>query len=422
MNTMAFAPAKGVAMPRKAFAGKAVAAKAAMGSRKAQAFTIRAVAADKKPAAAAAGSASGRVFNFSAGPAALYEDVIVEAQDDLLNWKGTGVSVLEMSHRGKEFMKIAAEAEADLRTLLKIPDNYKVLFMQGGASTQFSCIPLNFAEAGDTADYITTGSWSAKGVQEGKRLLKANEAATGKPGKFTAIPPVAEWNLSPDAKYVHICANETIQGVEFKEEPDTNGVPLIADMSSNFCSKPIDVSKYAMIYAGAQKNIGPSGCTFVIIREDFVGKAREGTPVMLDYATHADNDSMYNTPPCFAWYVCGLTFKKLLALGGLEKVNALNEEKAKVLYDAIEASDGFFKCPTAPECRSNMNVPFTTPSDELDALFIKEAAARGMVQLKGHRSIGGVRASIYNAMPKEGVEALAGLMKEFAAEHGGASN
>mmetsp|Transcript_3006 Transcript_3006/g.5429 ORF Transcript_3006/g.5429 Transcript_3006/m.5429 type:complete len:415 (-) Transcript_3006:268-1512(-) len=358
-----------------------------------------------------------RVFNFSAGPAMLPVDVLEEAQKDLLNWKGSGMSVMEMSHRGKDFMGIASKAEADLRELMSIPDNYKVLFLQGGASSQFSAIPLNLAGADDVADYVVTGSWSKKAVQEGARLLAtANKAATG---DNKSIPAVADWSMSPGAKYVHYCDNETIQGVEFKSAPAVpEGVPLVADVSSNFLSKPMDVSKYGVIYGGVQKNIGPSGATIVIVREDLVGNARPGTPTMLDWATHAENDSMYNTPPCFTWYICGLVFAKLLADGGLEAIEKRNVAKANLLYDAIDATGGFFNCPVDPAVRSCMNVPFTIPSNpELEPVFIKEAAAIGLQTLKGHRSVGGMRASIYNAMPVEGVELLANFMKEFAAKH-----
>jgi len=289
--------------------------------------------------------------------------------------------------------------------------------VQGGASSQFAAIPLNLAAAGDSADYIVTGSWSKKAVAEGARLLAAaNKAAVG---DNKSIPAAADWTLSPDAKFVHYCDNETIQGVEFKGAPEVpEGVPLVADVSSNFLSKPMDVSKYGVIYGGVQKNIGPAGATIVIVREDLIGNARADCPIMLDWATHAENDSMYNTPPCFTWYICGLVFAKLLKDGGLEAVEKRNIAKANVLYDAIDATSGFFACPVDPAVRSCMNVPFTIPANpELEPVFIKEAAALGLTTLKGHRSVGGMRASIYNAMPAEGVELLAKFMKEFAAKH-----
>ena len=358
-----------------------------------------------------------RVFNFSAGPAMLPLDVLEVAQKDLLNWKGSGMSVMEMSHRGKEFMSIASKAESDLRELMGIPDNYKVLFTQGGASSQFSAIPLNLAGEGDVGDYVVTGSWSKKAIAEGKRLLA--DAHLVCQGDNKSIPEASAWDMSANAKFVHYCDNETIQGVEFKSHPSVaEGIPLVADVSSNFLSKPMDVSKYGVIYGGVQKNIGPSGAAIVIVRDDLIGNAREGTPTMLDWATHAENDSMYNTPPCFTWYVCGLVFEKLLKEGGLEAVEKRNQEKAAVLYDAIGATGGFFDCPVEPSVRSLMNVPFTIPSNaDLEKDFIKGAADIGLQTLKGHRSVGGMRASIYNAMPQEGVELLAEFMKEFAAKH-----
>ncbi|KAF5830934.1 phosphoserine aminotransferase [Dunaliella salina] len=368
-----------------------------------------------KGAAASTSQPFGRLFNFSAGPAVLPLEVLQEAQADLINYKGTGMSVMEMSHRGKEFMGIAAKAEEDLRKLLNIPSNYKVLFLQGGASTQFSMIPLNFAGPEDTTDNIVTGSWSKKTIDEAKKFSKANLVAKG---DNKSIPAPSTWNLSPDAKYVHYCDNETIQGVEFKSVPDVGNKVLVSDMSSNFVSKPVDVSKYGLIYAGAQKNVGPAGVTIVIVREDLVGKARPDCPTMLDYKTHAENESMYNTPPCYAMYVCGLVFEHLLKKGGLEAVYANNVEKAKILYDAIEASNGFYNNPVDPACRSLMNVPFTIPSNpELEKAFIKEAEKLNMVQLKGHRSVGGMRASIYNAMPLDGVKTLAAFMKDFQAKN-----
>lgn len=358
-----------------------------------------------------------RVYNFAAGPAILPLNVLKEAQAELLNYRGSGTSVMEMSHRSKEFLSIVRKAEADLRALLAIPDDYAVLFMQGGATTQFAAVPLNLCAPGDAADFVVTGSWGDKAFKEAKKYSAANLAASGKAGKYTDIPPRAEWQLTPGAKYVHICANETIQGVEFKEYPDVGDALLVADMSSNFCSKPVDVSKFGLIYAGAQKNVGPSGVTTVIVRKDLLAKAQASTPVMLDYQTQAENESLYNTPPCFAIYICGLVYADLLAQGGLAAVAKKNEEKAGLLYQAIDESNGFYKCPVAPAVRSLMNVPFTMATPELEAEFLKEATAQGMVQLKGHRSVGGVRASIYNAMPLEGVKALVALMKDFQSKH-----
>lgn len=372
---------------------------------------MRAVAA---PAAAPAGTGQpyGRVFNFSAGPACLPVEVLEEAQADLLNWRGSGMSVMEMSHRGKEFTSIIERAEADLRVLLGVPDSYKVLFLQGGASTQFSAIPLNLAPEGATVDHIVTGSWSKKAAAEAKKYAAVNVAATG---DNKSVPPPEAWNLTPGATYVHYCDNETIQGVEFKAPPEVGGALLVADMSSNFLSKPVDVSKYGLIYAGAQKNIGPAGVTVVIVREDLLGKARPITPVMLDYAVAAADGSMYNTPPCWAIYICGLVFAKMLRDGGLKAAQAFNEKKAGVVYDAIAGSGGFYQSPVDPAVRSLMNVPFTIPSNpDAEKAFIAEAAKQGLVQLKGHRSVGGMRASIYNSMPLEGVQHLAAFMKDFA--------
>eukprot|EP00850_Spirogloea_muscicola_P005863 SM000027S09644 [mRNA] locus=s27:569489:571894:+ [translate_table: standard] len=325
------------------------------------------------------------------------------------------MSVMEMSHRSKQFLAIIRKAEADLRALLAIPDHYAVLFLQGGATTQFAAVPLNLTTPSDTVDYIVTGSWGDKAAKEAKKYCKANVAATSKADKYTTIPPQIDWNLTPGARYVHICANETIGGVEFKEYPDVGDALLVADMSSNFCSKPVDVSKFGVIYAGAQKNVGPSGVTIVIVRKDLIGKAQSQTPVMLDYATHLENESMYNTPPCYPIYICGLVFEHLLERGGLEAVQRDNEEKARLLYDTISASNGYYKCPVPEAMRSCMNVPFTMNTPELEKEFLQEATAQGMLELKGHRSVGGMRASIYNAMPRAGVEKLVALMNDFQA-------
>ena len=324
------------------------------------------------------------------------------------------MSVMEMSHRGKDFMKIAAEAEADLRELVGIPDNYKVLFLQGGASSQFAAIPMNLAPEGGVADFIVTGAWGKKALAEAGKYMETNVAATSKDSNFSTIPDVSEWKLTPGAKFVHICSNETIGGVEFKDVPDTGDVPLVADMSSNYLSKPIDVTKYGVIYGGVQKNIGPSGMAIVIVRDDLIGAVNPACPTMFDYQLMADNDSMYNTPPCYTMYASGLVFKKLLKMGGLEAVEKMNIEKAKMLYDAIDGSDGYYVSPVDEKYRSLMNVPFTlSGGEELEKKFLSEANAAGLESLKGHRSVGGARASIYNAMPMEGVQALVDFMAEF---------
>lgn len=358
-----------------------------------------------------------RVYNFSAGPAMLPEAVLKQAQEEMLDWQGSGMCVAEMSHRGKEFMAIAAAAEADLRELLGVPANYKVLFLQGGASSQFAMVPMNLLRGLEGADYLNTGSWSKKAISEARRYGRVNVAATTEETRFTRAPAQSELNLKPDAAYLHYTPNETIEGVEFNYVPDCGGVPLVADMSSTLLSRPIDVARYGLIYAGAQKNIGPAGLTIVILREDLMGQPLSGTPTMFDYKTQADNDSMYNTPPTYAWYLAGLVFKWLKDLGGLNAMAAVNERKAKLLYDAIDAS-AFYKNPVSPESRSWMNVPFTLATPELDDAFIKGAKAAGLTTLKGHRSVGGMRASIYNAMPEAGVAALVAYMQEFERTHG----
>ncbi|CAN6855457.1 unnamed protein product [Brassica oleracea] len=366
-----------------------------------------------------AASTTERVINFAAGPAALPENVLLTAQSELYNWRGSGMSVMEMSHRGKEFLSIIQKAESDLRHLLEIPPDYSVLFLQGGATTQFAALPLNLCNPEDPVDYVVTGSWGDKAFKEAQKYCNPKVVWSGKAEKYTKVPSFDGFEQTPHAKYLHICANETIHGVEFKDYPvpkNPNGV-LIADMSSNFCSKPVDVSKFGVIYAGAQKNVGPSGVTIVIIRKDLIGNARDVTPVMLDYKIHDENSSLYNTPPCFGIYMCGLVFDDLLAQGGLKEVEKKNQRKAKILYDAIDESRGFFRCPVEKSVRSLMNVPFTLEKSELEAEFIKEAAKEKMVQLKGHRSVGGMRASIYNAMPLAGVEKLVTFMKEFQARH-----
>lgn len=358
-----------------------------------------------------------RAFNFSAGPAMLPEEVLVQARDEMLDWQGSGMCVAEMSHRGKEFLSIAWQAEADLRELLAIPDGYKVLFLQGGASSQFAMVPMNLLRGGDKADYLNTGSWSKKAIAEAKRFCSVNVAAATDDAGLKTAPAQSELNLSADAAYVHFTPNETIQGVEFPYVPETGGKPLAADMSSTILSRPIDVSRYGVIYAGAQKNVGPAGLTIVIVREDLVGQPIAGTPAMFDYKTHADADSMYNTPPTYAWYLAGLVFQWIKHLGGLEAMAEINERKARALYTAIDES-GLYSNPVDPACRSWMNVPFILADPELDASFLVEAKEAGLVALKGHRSVGGMRASIYNAMPEEGVQALIAFMQEFERKHG----
>ena len=353
-----------------------------------------------------------RVFNFSAGPAALPLEVLQQAQAELVNWHGSGMSVMEMSHRGKEYMGIQAEAEADLRELMGIPANYKVLFLQGGASLQFAMVPMNLLRGKASADYLNTGEWSKKAIKETKKYGAVNVVASSEDKNFSYAPAQSQWKLDPNAAYVHITQNETIGGVEIFWTPETGSVPLVSDMSSTILSRPIDVSKFGLIYAGAQKNIGPAGLTIVIVREDLLGQTVAGTPTMMDYAIQAENDSMYNTPPTYAIYIAGLVFKMLKAKGGLAAMEKHNRAKAQILYDVLDASS-FFASPVARENRSLMNIPFTLKNAELDEEFLKGAKARGMIQLKGHRSVGGMRASIYNAMPVEGVQALADYMKEF---------
>ena len=353
-----------------------------------------------------------RAFNFSAGPAALPEEVLKQAAEEMVDWHGSGQSVMEMSHRGKEFIAIAKAAEDDLRELMGIPANYKVLFLQGGASTQFAMVPMNLLRDKASADYLNTGEWSKKAIKEAKKYGAVNVVASSEDKNFSYAPAQSQWKLDPNAAYVHITQNETIGGVELFWTPETGSVPLVSDMSSDILSRPFDVSKFGLIYAGAQKNIGPAGLTIVIVREDLLGQTVAGTPTMMDYAIQAENDSMYNTPPTYAIYIAGLVFKMLKAKGGLAAMEKLNRAKAQILYDVLDASS-FFASPVAKENRSLMNIPFTLKNADLDEEFIKGAKARGMIQLKGHRSVGGMRASIYNAMPVEGVQALADYMKEF---------
>jgi phosphoserine aminotransferase len=358
-----------------------------------------------------------RVFNFSPGPATLPESVLRQAADEMLDWHGSGMSVMEMSHRGKEFIAIHAEAESLLRELMGIPANYKVLFMQGGAIGENAIVPMNLIGKTGSADYVNTGEWSKKSLKEAGTYGKVNIAASGEAGNFTAIPKQPQWKLDPNASYVHICSNETIGGVEYHWTPETGAVPLVADMSSNILSRPIDVSKYGLIYAGAQKNMGPSGLTIVIVRDDLVGHALPVTPSAFNYKTQAENDSMYNTPPTYAIYIAGLVLKHVKERGGLPAMAEHNRAKARVLYDYLDQSR-FFSNPVARDDRSLMNVPFKLKDAALDDAFLKGAQERGMIQLKGHRVVGGMRASIYNAMPIEGVRALVQYMKEFEAQYG----
>ncbi len=352
-----------------------------------------------------------RVFNFSAGPAMVPEEVLRQAREELEDWHGSGMSVMEMSHRGKEFMSIAQQAEADLREIMAIPDDYRVLFLQGGASSQFAMVPINLLGDKRRADYVVTGSWSQKAVAEAKRFCQVNIAASSEDSGFTSVPQQAGWNLSDDAAYVHYTPNETIQGVEFGWIPEVD-VPLVADMSSTILSRPIDVSRFGVIYAGAQKNIGPAGLTVVIVREDLIGRAMSQMPAMFDYKIHADAGSMYNTPPTYAWYMAGLVFAWIKRRGGLQAMAEINRRKAEKLYAAIDASD-FYSNPVDASCRSWMNVPFTLADPALDDAFLAQAKAAGLLTLKGHRSVGGMRASIYNAMPEEGVDALIDFMADF---------
>lgn len=353
-----------------------------------------------------------RVYNFSAGPAVLPEEVLQQAAAEMMDYEGTGMSVMEMSHRSKAYEKIIQEAEQDLRDLMNIPDNYKVLFLQGGASQQFAMIPMNLMKNG-VADYIVTGQWAKKAYQEACLYGKANKIASSEDKTFSYIPDCSDLPISEDADYVYICENNTIYGTKFKTLPNTKGKTLVADVSSCFLSEPVDVSKYGVIYGGVQKNIGPAGVVIVIIREDLITEdVLPGTPTMLKYKVHADNNSLYNTPPAYGIYICGKVFKWLKKQGGLEAMKEYNEKKAKVLYDFLDQSS-LFKGTVRQEDRSLMNVPFVTGSEELDAKFVKEATAAGFVNLKGHRTVGGMRASIYNAMPIEGVEKLVAFMKEF---------
>ena len=357
-----------------------------------------------------------RVYNFSAGPAVLPEEVLREAADEMLDYRGTGMSVMEMSHRSKAFAGIIQEAEADIRDLMQIPDNYRVLFLQGGASQQFAMIPMNLMK-NKVADYIVTGQWAKKAYQEAQKYGKVNKIASSEDRTFSYIPDCSDLPVSPDADYVYICENNTIYGTKFRTLPDTKGKPLVADVSSCFLSEPVDVTKYGLIYGGVQKNIGPAGVVIVIIREDLItDDVLPGTPTMLQYKTHADAGSLYNTPPAYGIYICGKVFKWLKAQGGLQAMKEKNEKKAAILYSYLDQSR-LFKGTVRPEDRSLMNVPFVTGDKDLDAKFVEEAKKAGLENLKGHRTVGGMRASIYNAMPCEGVQALVEFMAEFEKEN-----
>jgi len=358
-----------------------------------------------------------RVFNFSPGPAMLPTAVLERAQAELLDWRGSGMSVMEVSHRGTDFIELAAQSERDLRALLDVPANYKVLFLQGGATLQFAAVPLNLAPAGGVADYVVTGNWGEKAVSEAERYVRVNVAANSKATKFTTVPEPKTWRVSDSAAYLHYTPNETVFGVEFHDIPKVSDAPLVADMSSTFLSRPLDVRRFGLIYAGAQKNVGPAGLAIVIVREDLVGRARRETPGVVDYKLMAENDSMWNTPSTLSWYLAALVFEWLKEQGGVAAMGKLNERKARKLYAAIDSS-GYYKNPVDKAYRSWMNIPFTLPNEALDKPFLQEAKAAGLTNLKGHRVVGGMRASLYNAMPEAGVDALIAFMADFAKRHG----
>lgn len=360
-----------------------------------------------------------KVYNFSAGPAMLPEEVLLQAQSELLDWHGTGMSIMELGHRGAEFKQVAEQSEADLRELLSIPNNYHVLFLTGGATAQFAMVPLNLMARNKKADYIDTGIWSKKAIDEAKRYGEVNVAAKlDIKNDLVCIPSQKEWHLHSDAAYVHYTPNETIEGVEFHWVPNTGDIPLVADMSSNILSKPININDYGIIYAGAQKNLGQAGVTLVIVRDDLVHQSLPGTPTLYQYKVQADNNSLYNTSPTFSWYIAGLTLAWMKRQGGVKHFAELNRRKADLLYSFIDANREFYRNNVAKECRSNMNVPFNLPSDELTTAFLDQATAVGLTKLKGHRLSGGVRASIYNAMPEAGVLALLDFMRDFAKRYG----
>ncbi len=358
-----------------------------------------------------------RVYNFSAGPSALPEAVLRKAGEEICDWRGSGMSVMEMSHRGKDFVGIAEKAEADLRELLGVPANYKVLFVQGGATGQFAAVPMNLLRGKTSACYVNTGIWSDKAIAEARRYAEVKVSVSAKESGFTTIPSRAEWVIDPDAAYLHYTSNETINGVEFQEIPAVDGLPLVCDMSSNILSRPVDVSRFGLIYAGAQKNMGPAGIAVVIVRDDLIGQALPGTPSTIDYKNQADNGSMLNTPPTYNWYLLGLVLEWVKEQGGLTAMEGRNKAKADKLYAAIDASP-FYSNPVEPAFRSRMNVPFRLANPELEKTFAAEAKSAGLTTLEGHRSVGGMRASIYNAMPEAGVDALIGFMAEFERKHG----
>ena len=358
-----------------------------------------------------------KVFNFSAGPAVLPREVLERAAAEMLDWHGSGMSVMEMSHRGKEFIAIAEKAEADLRALMNIPANYKVLFLQGGASAQFAMVPMNLLRGKKSADYINTGEWSKKAIKEAKKFCAVNVAASAEPTNFTTAPSQKDWKLDPDAAYVHYTPNETIHGVEFHDVPEVDA-PLVADFSSSLLSRPIDVSRFGVIYGGAQKNLGPSGITIAIVRKDLLGRHGRQLPPIFELGNQASNDSMFNTPPTFSWYVVGLVLEWIKEQGGAAAMGERNDRKAALLYSAIEGSGGFYRNEVAVDCRSRMNVPFFLPDPALDKPFLKGAEAAGLLGLKGHRALGGMRASLYNAVSLEAVQALVDFMGEFRRTNG----
>ena len=358
-----------------------------------------------------------RVCNFSAGPATLPIEVLAQVKEEIFDWHGSGMSVMEMSHRGREFTTIIEEAKADLKQLVSLPDNYDILFMQGGATAQFSMVPMNLLEDSHSADYICTGQWGVKAIKEAEKFCTVNIAASSADKKYSYIPGIEDWRCNMQSRYIHITSNETIGGVEFNEPPQTGDVPLVADMSSSFLSRPIDVAKYGLIYAGAQKNVGPSGLTIVLIRKDLIGNSKRVLPAMFDYKVFSEANSMSNTPPCFPIYVAGLVFKWLLQLGGLTAIEQVNKEKSKMLYECIDGSD-FYRNPVKKNDRSRMNVPFSTIDDNTDKRFLSEALSNDLCELKGHRSVGGMRASIYNSMPLETVKTLICFMREFEKKNG----
>ncbi|HVR81034.1 MAG TPA: 3-phosphoserine/phosphohydroxythreonine transaminase [Luteimonas sp.] len=359
-----------------------------------------------------------RAYNFSAGPATLPEVVLRQVQEEMLDWHGVGASIVELSHRGPEFMQVAAEAEADLRTLLSIPDDYAVLFLAGGATTQQALLALNFAAPGQAVDYVLSGHWGKTAIKQVKPYVAAHVAASSEAGGFRDIPARSEWRLSPDAAYVHITANETIHGLEFRDIPETGDVPLFADFSSSIASEPLDIARFGLIYAGAQKNLGPVGICVVIVRRDLLERAGQPRAEIFDYRAHCKSESMLNTPPTWNWYVLGLTVKWMLAEGGVAEFARRNARKSTLLYDTIDGSGGYYRNEVNPSVRSRMNVPFFLHDDALDKTFLDEASVTGLISLKGHRALGGMRASIYNAMPEAGVQALADFMRDFRQRHG----